>query len=326
MEKIVTGTFRMSVIKRHLSQSAKSISKQTPLEYTKPAGVGNFTPEQRSEYEKNGFVVVQKCISPEKLDKFKERFQTICTNKINVPFMTVMKDVKISKSEFQDGEKAITKIQDFTNDDELFEYCCLPEVVDIVKSVTGENVMAMHTMLINKPPDTGSKTSRHPLHQDLYYFPFRPVNNIICAWTAMEKITRENGCLVVVPGSHTGEFQKHSYPDWEGGVNKMYYGIQDFNMAKANLFHVEMEKGDTVFFHPILIHGSGTNKTKGFRKAISCHYASSECDYIDVIGTLQEDFKNEIEVVAMKKYGQKVDITDVWKMKSRLVTGERINL
>ena len=25
--------------------------------------------------------------------------------------------------------------------------------------------MAMHTMLINKPPDPGSKSSRHPLHQ-----------------------------------------------------------------------------------------------------------------------------------------------------------------
>lgn len=27
-----------------------------------------------------------------------------------------------------------------------------------------------------------------------------------------------------------------------------------------------MEKGDTVFFHPLLIHGSGINKTSGFRK------------------------------------------------------------
>ena len=66
--------------------------------------------------------------------------------------MTVMKDVTICKSEFVEGEKAITKIQDFTNDDELFEYCCLPEVIQYVKSVTGPNVMAMHTMLINKPP------------------------------------------------------------------------------------------------------------------------------------------------------------------------------
>lgn len=32
---------------------------------------------------------------------------------------------------------------------------------------TGPDVMAMHTMLINKPPDPGSKTSRHPLHQGI---------------------------------------------------------------------------------------------------------------------------------------------------------------
>jgi phytanoyl-CoA hydroxylase len=76
--------------------------------------------------------------------------------------------------------------------------------------------------------------------------------------------------------------------------------------------YLSMEAGDTVFFHPLLIHGrygaltfvtafrlfpifcriflsvqplshpaldSGANTTKGFRKAISCHYASSDCQY-----------------------------------------------
>ena len=66
--------------------------------------------------------------------------------------MTVMKDVAIAKSEFLDGEKAITKIQDFCLDDDLFKYCCLPEIVEYVKAFTGDNIMAMHTMLINKPP------------------------------------------------------------------------------------------------------------------------------------------------------------------------------
>lgn len=51
--------------------------------------------------------------------------------------------------------------------------------------------------------------------QDLYYFPFRPVNKIVAAWTAMEKITTENGCLVVVPGTHKGNLLKHDYPKWE---------------------------------------------------------------------------------------------------------------
>jgi phytanoyl-CoA hydroxylase len=238
---------------------------------------GKFNNEEHKHYSEMGFIVAKNLVSDEKLEKFKQRFQKICKEKIKLPGMTVMKDITIAKSEYTEGEKAITKIQDFCHDDELFEYCCLPEIIDYVKSVTGPNIMAMHTMLINKPPDSGSLTSRHPLHQDLYYFPFRPEQKIICAWTAMEKINRKNGCLVVVPGTHKGQFLKHAYPNWEGGVNKMYYGIQEFDFKNANLVHLEMEKGDTVFFHPLLIHGSGANRTNGFRKAISCHYAASEC-------------------------------------------------
>lgn len=316
----ITGTFRMNVIKRHLSQS----NAHPKFKYTVPTGC--FTQKQRDDYEKNGFVVVKGLIQPDKLEKYKTRFQEICSKKISIPYMTVMKDVTIAKSEFLEGEKAITKIQDFCYDDELFEYCCLPEIVDHVKSITGENIMAMHTMLINKPPDSGSLTSRHPLHQDMYYFPFRPQESIVCAWTAMERINKANGCLVVVPGSHKGEFLKHGYPDWKGGVNKMYYGIQDFDLKNGNLVHLEMEKGDTVFFHPILIHGSGTNRTDGFRKAISCHYAASECQYIDVTGTIQEGFKKEVEKIAERKYDQKVNIEDIWRLKSRLVCGERKSL
>ncbi|XP_059243338.1 phytanoyl-CoA dioxygenase, peroxisomal-like, partial [Mustela nigripes] len=109
--------------------------------------------------------------------------------------------------------------------------------------------MALHTMLINKPPDTGKKTSRHPLHQDLQYFPIRPSNNIVAAWTAMEHIDRNNGCLCVLPGSHKGDLKPHGYPKWEEGVNIMFYGIQDYDENCLRV-HLVMEKGDTVFFHP----------------------------------------------------------------------------
>jgi len=110
-------------------------------------------------------------------------------------------------------------------------------------------------------------------------------------------------------------------------VNKMYYGIHDFDLDNLDLVHLEMHPGDTVFFHPMLIHGSGANLTSGFRKAISCHYAASECRYIDVTGTIQEEFKREVEAVASRKAGgQRIHINDVWRFKSRLVAGERINL
>lgn len=51
----------------------------------------------------------------------------------------------------------------------------------------------------------------------------------------------------------------------QGGVNKMYHGIQNYNPSHPRV-HLEMGTGDTVFFHPLLIHGSGMNRTQGFRK------------------------------------------------------------
>lgn len=82
----------------------------------------------------------------------------------------------------------------------------------------------------------------------------------------MQKVNMDNGCLVVIPGTHTGELLKHGYPEWQA-VNKMYHGIMDYDLShRKNATYLEMEAGDTVFFHPILIHGSGSNKTTGFRK------------------------------------------------------------
>lgn len=45
-------------------------------------------------------------------------------------------------------------------------------------------------------------SSRHPLHQDIVYFPFRPADRIVAGWAAMEETNRENGALIIYPGSH----------------------------------------------------------------------------------------------------------------------------
>ncbi len=48
-------------------------------------------------------------------------------------------------------------------------------------------------------------------------------------------------------------------------------------------------------------------------------------------GTLQEGFKLEVEQLANKKLGltdidEQVDLIQIWKNKSRLANGERLNL
>lgn len=281
--------------------------------------------EQRKFYEDNGYIVIRNLVPKEKLDVYRERFEQICRREVEVPGLTIMRDVAIARSEFVPGEQAVTKLQEFQNDDVLFGYCELPEIIKYVQTFTGKEVKAMHTMLINKPPDPGKKTSRHPLHQDLHYFPFRPADRVVCSWTAMQKVNRENGCLVVLPGTHKGELLQHDYPEWEGGVNKMYHGVTDFD-PNAPRVHLPMDTGDTVFFHPLLIHGSGMNKTKGFRKSISCHYASADINFIDVKGSIQDGVEKEVfEMVHKKLVARGVDPTkltmkDLWMFKSRDVS------
>lgn len=328
---------RLKVVSRHLHGATQSQGQECtpvpssglqPHSYT--VGGPLLSREQRDFYEKNGFLVIRKLVPTERLAKYRSRFEKICNGEVKVPNMTVMKDVAIAKSQGDNkGERVITKIQDFAYDDDLFDYCALPEVTRYVQDIIGSNCMAIHTMLINKPPDPGTKTSRHPMHQDLHYFPMRPANRIVCAWTAMERVNRDNGCLVVVPGTHKGTLLEHEYPDWKGGVNKMYHGIKGAS-ADMQREWLEMEEGDTVFFHPILYHGSGTNITKGFRKAISCHYAASECEYIDVRGTSQENIADEVRELVRKRLGdaaaESVSYEDIWKFRARLVCGEKVNI
>ncbi|XP_077450491.1 phytanoyl-CoA dioxygenase, peroxisomal [Stigmatopora argus] len=306
--------------------SAEIATQQPPkLKYSLDNDL--LKPEERRFYEQNGYFLVRNLISDDDVDLFRKEFERICQRKVSIPGLIVMRDVAIAKSEFVPDQKAVTKLQDFQEDPELFRYCALPQILKYVECFTGPNIMAMHTMLINKPPDAGKKTSRHPMHQDLHYFPFRPADRIVCAWTALERVNRENGCLVVLPGTHTGMLKEHDYPEWEGGVNKMYHGVRDYNPEHPRV-HLEMEKGDTVFFHPLLIHGSGINQTQGFRKAISCHYASSNCYYIDVKGTTQENIEREVTEIASRKYPNATNITfqDTWAFRGRLVKGHRSRL
>jgi len=286
-----------------------------------------LTKEQRDFYEKNGFLVIRKLIPQNELDRYHKRFVDICHKRVDdTGAMTIMKDVALKNRQDVDPERVINKIQDYQADPELSSYFRLPQILKYVECFTGRDCLAVHTMLINKPPDPGTKSSRHPLHQDLYYFPFRPTDRIVCSWTAMQKVHRNNGCLVVLPGTHTGELLRHGYPEWSGGVNKMYHGILDYKVDDKKLVYLEMEPGDTVFFHPILIHGSGTNRTNGFRKAISCHYSTSHSHYIDVKGTIQEDLAKEVFNVAEKKFPSgEWDIQKIWTAKRVVLQGRDTN-
>lgn len=181
------ATERLARICNHLSSSKKDdksiIFSPTSAASFQPVDSYGFvlqnnllTPEQIQFYNKNGFLVVPNLVGKIHLDRYYKRFLQICNGEIKIASLDVMKDISLRKSDVADGERIVNKIQNYQDDDVLFEYCRLPAVLKYVECFTGPDIMACHTMLINKPPDPGSQTSRHPLHQDLHYFPFRPAN------------------------------------------------------------------------------------------------------------------------------------------------------
>ena len=58
-------------------------------------------------------------------------------------------------------------------------------------------------------------------------------------------------------------------------MNKAYHGVIDYNPDSGTRIWAEMEAGDTIFFHPIILHGSGANRTDGFRKVRNIKLNSS---------------------------------------------------
>lgn len=59
---------------------------------------------------------------------FRKEFERICRQEVKVPGLVVMRDVAIAKSEFVPDQKAVSKLQDYQEDPELFRYCTSPEV------------------------------------------------------------------------------------------------------------------------------------------------------------------------------------------------------
>jgi phytanoyl-CoA hydroxylase len=229
------------------------------------------------EYLENGYIVRRGLVDPGLIGELNQRFHDVAEGITEpAPNMQVVRNVQVAKGLVTPKTPAhgISKMNFIQADPVLRKYSDYGPLLDQVEELVGPDIISMNSMYLNKPPHVDG---RHPLHQDLIYFPFRPADKIVGVWTALEKITRENGCLVMVPGSHKGKTHEHDYPDWEH-KNFLFLGVKDVD--SSGRVHIEMEPGDTVFFHSNIIHGSGFNRTEGLRRAIAVHFASARCEDI----------------------------------------------
>lgn len=125
-----------------------------------------------------------------------------------------------------------------------------------------KGVRFWHDQLFCKPAKHGGVVA---WHQDYSYWTRTgPMQHLTC-WVGLDDATTENGCLYYVPKSHNwGLLDK---PDLAGDMEGLMQYLTEEQKAEFNPIPIELKKGYATFHHPLMVHGSFTNKSSRSRSA-----------------------------------------------------------
>jgi ectoine hydroxylase len=147
-------------------------------------------------------------------------------------------------------------------------------IVDAMERLLDGEVYHYHHKLILKEPLTGGAWE---WHQDYGYW----YNNgclfplLASCLIAIDRATRENGCLEVLKGSHLiGRIDHGKVGDQTGADLERVEAARQ----RLELVHCELEPGSAIFFHCNLLHSSAQNRSPNPRWALICCYNAARND------------------------------------------------
>ncbi len=138
-------------------------------------------------------------------------------------------------------------------------------MLEIATRLLGPDVYLFQSMSLLKPPQIGGAKM---WHQDNAYFRQTP-SDVFGFWVACDDTTMENGCMHVIPGSHTGGIDEH------GMVDDDYVLLNP--PSTENAVPIPLLAGDALVFHGEIYHHTPPNRTDKRRRAIQYHYSSAKC-------------------------------------------------
>ncbi|MFH5805032.1 phytanoyl-CoA dioxygenase family protein [Alienimonas sp. DA493] len=113
--------------------------------------------------------------------------------------------------------------------------------------------LAHHNCVMTKQPRFSSDTG---WHKDVRYWHFaRP--ELVNLWIALGDETPENGCLRVIPGTHTQTHEPSRFDD----LQFLRADAPENADLLAKALDVPLRAGDGLFFHARLFHAARRNRT-----------------------------------------------------------------
>lgn len=141
-------------------------------------------------------------------------------------------------------------------------------MVDMVADLIGPNVKFHHCKINLKLPGSNTVVG---YHQDFCYTPHTN-DDIVTALLMLGDVTAENGCLMVVPGSHRGPL----YTLFDGATFTGFLDPEQERELKKHEVAVTGKAGDVCLMHTRLVHGSLANESDWPRGLFICVYTAAD--------------------------------------------------
>lgn len=224
---------------------------------------GPLTASQVSEYHEKGYVLARGMFSAAEIDLLGR---------------AAKEDRELDARSFgrNDGEGHVVRLSLWNHPGDalygMFARCS--SIVDSAEKLLNDEVYHYHSKMIMKDARVGGAWA---WHQDYgYWYQNGVLSPDLCsASIAVDRATRENGCLQVVPGSHKLGRIDHILTGEQAGADRERV---DAILQRFPLVYVEMERGDVLFFHSNLLHRSDENRSEHPRWSMICCYNAAKND------------------------------------------------
>ena len=226
--------------------------------------MSGLTSEERDQYNTQGYVIPKYRLPADQLAELREAVDWVIENNPQArPEHLVSIHVVNNEPERIRGHKAF---HDLAAD---------PAILDLVEHAIGPDIILWGAHLFCKPVKTGMEV---PMHQDGEYWPIRPLATC-SVWVALDDVTKENGCMRFIPGSHrTRTSYSHARQERDDVVINMEIDAETYSEADA--VDIELEAGQMSLHDIYLIHGSNANRSNRRRAGLALRYMPASSHFI----------------------------------------------
>ncbi|HET9224368.1 MAG TPA: phytanoyl-CoA dioxygenase family protein [Roseiflexaceae bacterium] len=218
-------------------------------------------------YQENGYVVVEGLFDQDEVARYREHFMTLRRHG------AYPGDLVGADPGSNDPLKRYPRMIHMHRWDDVSLNWMIDERINAsLTGLLGREPYAVQTMLYFKPPGARGQA----LHQDNFYLKAQP-GTCIAAWMALDDCDEANGCMQIVPGSHTWPLLCTTKADTSVSFTDVTVPLP----AGQEVRPVLMKAGDVLFFNGALVHGSFPNiSTDRFRRALIGHYIEGAAEQV----------------------------------------------